>query len=146
MVGEIILERRARSNRNGGRHHRGFAGVFPRNPQLSNLPDKSGTDACRRGVYPQLSQSCVRCCRSEEHTSELQSQSNLVCRLLLEKKKNNTHLLTTRALAPSGFLPLRLMAHLLPSISRTVANLHTAAQSCQTVTSRVWPPVPKLPT
>src|SRR2546427_9102076 len=34
--------------------------------------------------------------RSEEHTSELQSQSNLVCRLLLEKKKNResqcTHL------------------------------------------------------
>src|SRR2546427_13215457 len=28
--------------------------------------------------------------RSEEHTSELQSQSNLVCRLLLEKKKNKT--------------------------------------------------------
>src|SRR2546430_2935518 len=29
--------------------------------------------------------------RSEEHTSELQSQSNLVCRLLLEKKKNHSH-------------------------------------------------------
>src|SRR5205085_6426269 len=29
--------------------------------------------------------------RSEEHTSELQSQSNLVCRLLLEKKKNKTN-------------------------------------------------------
>src|SRR5205085_11098150 len=29
--------------------------------------------------------------RSEEHTSELQSQSKLVCRLLLEKKNNNTH-------------------------------------------------------
>src|SRR5688572_32151120 len=29
--------------------------------------------------------------RSEEHTSELQSQSNLVCRLLLEKKKSNVH-------------------------------------------------------
>src|SRR5688572_31463005 len=28
--------------------------------------------------------------RSEEHTSELQSQSNLVCRLLLEKKKHYT--------------------------------------------------------
>src|SRR2546430_17613215 len=28
--------------------------------------------------------------RSEEHTSELQSQSNLVCRLLLEKKKTKT--------------------------------------------------------
>src|SRR2546430_5274096 len=31
--------------------------------------------------------------RSEEHTSELQSQSNLVCRLLLEKKKKRTHVL-----------------------------------------------------
>src|SRR2546427_5111766 len=29
--------------------------------------------------------------RSEEHTSELQSQSNLVCRLLLEKKKTRQH-------------------------------------------------------
>ena len=34
----------------------------------------------------------VREIRSEEHTSELQSLVNLVCRLLLEKKKNkNTH-------------------------------------------------------
>src|SRR2546427_9166307 len=31
----------------------------------------------------------VRVARSEEHTSELQSQSNLVCRLLLEKKKKD---------------------------------------------------------
>src|SRR2546430_9996903 len=30
-----------------------------------------------------------RLARSEEHTSELQSQSNLVCRLLLEKKKSD---------------------------------------------------------
>src|SRR5688572_32331034 len=35
--------------------------------------------------------------RSEEHTSELQSQSNLVCRLLLEKKKKkrNQHIIRT---------------------------------------------------
>src|SRR2546430_8177340 len=33
-----------------------------------------------------LKRGCTR--RSEEHTSELQSQSNLVCRLLLEKKKH----------------------------------------------------------
>src|SRR2546430_11743118 len=33
--------------------------------------------------------------RSEEHTSELQSQSNLVCRLLLEKKKKNSMKQTT---------------------------------------------------
>src|SRR2546430_6930768 len=32
--------------------------------------------------------------RSEEHTSELQSQSNLVCRLLLEKKKKKTKKIT----------------------------------------------------
>src|SRR2546430_11992791 len=35
--------------------------------------------------------------RSEEHTSELQSQSNLVCRLLLEKKKpKNTNVCSTQ--------------------------------------------------
>src|SRR2546430_10619304 len=36
--------------------------------------------------------------RSEEHTSELQSQSNLVCRLLLEKKKKNMHITLRRYL------------------------------------------------
>src|SRR2546426_2281204 len=35
--------------------------------------------------------------RSEEHTSELQSPCNLVCRLLLEKKKNKTYLPVTWA-------------------------------------------------
>src|SRR5688572_31439341 len=34
--------------------------------------------------------------RSEEHTSELQSQSNLVCRLLLEKKKKKKNKKTTK--------------------------------------------------
>src|SRR3712207_7485625 len=34
-------------------------------------------------------------CRSEEHTSELQSRQYLVCRLLLEKKKKNEQLYTT---------------------------------------------------
>src|SRR5256886_7501060 len=37
----------------------------------------------------------AQCPRSEEHTSELQSQSNLVCRLLLEKKKLSTSILIT---------------------------------------------------
>src|SRR2546427_4627998 len=36
-----------------------------------------------------LESDCEEERRSEEHTSELQSQSNLVCRLLLEKKKKN---------------------------------------------------------
>src|SRR2546430_13342953 len=49
--------------------------------------------------YPQMSLFSPRnlsLLRSEEHTSELQSQSNLVCRLLLEKKKkNNAYRLST---------------------------------------------------
>src|SRR5688572_31963462 len=40
--------------------------------------------------------------RSEEHTSELQSQSNLVCRLLLEKKKKKHTRITPRTATPLG--------------------------------------------
>src|SRR2546430_8708972 len=39
--------------------------------------------------------------RSEEHTSELQSQSNLVCRLLLEKKKK-LRIISTSCIRPSS--------------------------------------------
>src|SRR2546422_6222765 len=48
----------------------------------------------RLEVYP-----CANADRSEEHTSELQSRLHLVCRLLLEKKKNTAILLAacTRA-------------------------------------------------
>src|SRR2546430_4720366 len=50
-------------------------------------PGPHGGDLRRRGAAL-----ARRGERSEEHTSELQSQSNLVCRLLLEKKKNkDTH-------------------------------------------------------
>src|SRR5688572_31507814 len=48
---------------------------------FENVPELSIDHADIRG----LGRSAVA--RSEEHTSELQSQSNLVCRLLLEKKK-----------------------------------------------------------
>src|SRR2546427_6493126 len=44
-------------------------------------PVRLGVDLASRGSAAELA------ARSEEHTSELQSQSNLVCRLLLEKKK-----------------------------------------------------------
>src|SRR2546427_7104124 len=47
-----------------------------------------GGHRIRAGQRRHLSlQRAHRAVRSEEHTSELQSQSNLVCRLLLEKKK-----------------------------------------------------------
>src|SRR5256885_12511656 len=44
----------------------------------------------RSAQRPAVPRSSERPARSEEHTSELQSPCNLVCRLLLEKKKNNT--------------------------------------------------------
>src|SRR2546430_11473241 len=44
--------------------------------------------------------------RSEEHTSELQSQSNLVCRLLLEKKKNKEYINTDTICELSYIYPL----------------------------------------
>src|SRR5688572_31552307 len=44
----------------------------------------------RHAVVRIVASHAVRRERSEEHTSELQSQSNLVCRLLLEKKKAMT--------------------------------------------------------
>src|SRR5438132_9951807 len=49
--------------------------------QCSADRGKSHLDALRSAEH----------CRSEEHTSELQSHSDLVCRLLLEKKKTNIH-------------------------------------------------------
>src|SRR2546430_11943106 len=56
-----------------------------RAPDSQGSADKSAARAPATGIG-----------RSEEHTSELQSQSNLVCRLLLEKKKKNynTHIVT----------------------------------------------------
>src|SRR5256885_12189444 len=68
-----------------------------------SLHDALPISATRR-VMPHLPRPCASCrsgrsawCgapRSEEHTSELQSPCNLVCRLLLEKKKiTHTHLL-----------------------------------------------------
>src|SRR2546430_7744235 len=43
--------------------------------------------------------------RSEEHTSELQSQSNLVCRLLLEKKTNQREPITQLQRHTASLLP-----------------------------------------
>src|SRR2546430_12817708 len=55
-----------------------------RSPHLRNR-DRADLGADSEGRGP---------LRSEEHTSELQSQSNLVCRLLLEKKKNKRRVRT----------------------------------------------------
>src|SRR5439155_16124175 len=46
------------------------------------------------GPWTYLSKSCPQPRRSEEHTSELQSRGQLVCRLLLEKKKQALEFIT----------------------------------------------------
>src|SRR2546427_3776257 len=57
----------------------------------ASIFDEIARPTMRRVTRGNMSQPVIRHdlpLRSEEHTSELQSQSNLVCRLLLEKKKN----------------------------------------------------------
>src|SRR2546430_13501451 len=59
-------------------------GVLLRENRMTAGVARTVPEGCHLG-FP-LDDGCRR--RSEEHTSELQSQSNLVCRLLLEKKKH----------------------------------------------------------
>src|SRR3712207_7880834 len=56
-------------------------------------PSQSGTTVSSSSRRPGGRKGRVGGSRSEEHTSELQSRQYLVCRLLLEKKKNHTHTL-----------------------------------------------------
>src|SRR2546426_5840125 len=59
-----------------------FRSPSPENPPGTKSPKQNQKDAGERGTP-------VLLVRSEEHTSELQSPCNLVCRLLLEKKKKS---------------------------------------------------------
>src|SRR2546430_7374727 len=68
--------------------------LFPYTTLFRSL-DRPGQGSHGRGWAAECDLHPIRCLsnprrRSEEHTSELQSQSNLVCRLLLEKKNINT--------------------------------------------------------
>src|SRR5690625_6787738 len=97
----------------GGRHHRA----------LHSFPTRRSSDLCfgrndlqkvAFKLHPELyrlhhylnihgvnSSSDAICKRSEEHTSELQSRGQLVCRLLLEKKKRESRSDTTMAMNPA---------------------------------------------
>src|SRR2546430_3645877 len=77
--------------------------------------------------------------RSEEHTSELQSQSNLVCRLLLEKKKRRT---------TTSLLPISTATHYRRTILTSPHSPSaTLSPSCPPARSRCGssPPFPDLP-
>src|SRR2546421_4964963 len=87
--------------------------MIRRPPRSTLFPYTTLFRSCRVSA-PRKPARCVppsRCgmlLRSEEHTSELQSRSDLVCRLLLEKKKNNRAqlLVRTRVCAWSRVCPL----------------------------------------
>src|SRR5947207_4674745 len=66
----------------GGTPFRGRAGAARRTRRGCSSGRSAGDRARAAGTAP-----ASGCPRSEEHTSELQSHSDLVCRLLLEKKK-----------------------------------------------------------
>src|SRR2546426_10069991 len=75
-----LLRRDQRPLHHGAVRHDGQVPPFPHDPGLAERDHE--VRARVRGLV-------VRLARSEEHTSELQSPCNLVCRLLLEKKKTN---------------------------------------------------------
>src|SRR5690606_39995423 len=72
-----------------GRRSGRTTGSCPRAARPAHGASCRGTcgASCRRPA-PRPTRGCAR---SEEHTSELQSRENLVCRLLLEKKKTSRH-------------------------------------------------------
>src|SRR5256886_8458336 len=74
-------------------------------PSLLEIGRRAAQLAEREAIERVLAQTRWnrRQARSDEHTSELQSQSNLVCRLLLEKKKKNSYIRTvvSQLIAPT---------------------------------------------
>src|SRR5256885_11511822 len=76
------------------RHHVGAA-ALPRRLGAVHGVERRGQRRRRRAPAQGLGEAGVaRPARSEEHTSELQSPCNLVCRLLLEKKKRSRMITT----------------------------------------------------
>src|SRR2546421_4285203 len=71
--------------------------LFPYTTLFRSGPDRARPPRCgeesgrARAAVRRVTGGGAGDTRSEEHTSELQSRSDLVCRLLLEKKKKNKH-------------------------------------------------------
>src|SRR2546430_5679908 len=81
------------------------------------------------GRYCRTSESnSTRPTRSEEHTSELQSQSNLVCRLLLEKKKLHRHIAAITSAIHKAFRPLQ--SHACHTKWLTLCSIHPWIEHC----------------
>src|SRR5690606_41174926 len=83
----------------GGNTALGQAIHFPQvtGPALHDFTNHMAVQRCTGGEFE---------LRSEEHTSELQSRENLVCRLLLEKKKINHLGVSARTMGGNGVIQL----------------------------------------
>src|SRR2546430_11379529 len=94
--------------------------LYPPATQALTASRKAGTHGAVRSfeVTSRRSACALSGVRSEEHTSELQSQSNLVCRLLLEKKKNTNPVYTLLNRLTRSFFP-----HVLSSTSSSVPSI-----------------------
>src|SRR5205085_7381429 len=86
------------------------------------------------------------CSRSEEHTSELQSQSKLVCRLLLEKKKTPPTKRSAIAMMAVNMNVTRAAFYWLrrvPYGAKTPGNRHSTITAVQVLTGPfLWRPAP----
>src|SRR5260221_9743699 len=78
-------------------------GLHQLNSKVIVFGSSDWTGACAPSDFP--------CRRSEEHTSELQSHSDLVCRLLLEKKKQHEHPKGLLAHQRLGVIPMLPTPH-----------------------------------
>src|SRR5207237_10407457 len=109
---EIFVEPRRQHRQRDGRRHRGDAVdlLLGEDALAARFVEHHHTDG-----------------RSEEHTSELQSHLNLVCRLLLEKKKKNHH--TRQAPQPGRRIGSRKY-HELESSTRPMRSETCNATAC----------------
>src|SRR2546430_9623933 len=87
-----------------------YTTLFRSRARMTESAGAQAIEAIERAIA--LAPDCgwIRVWRSEEHTSELQSQSNLVCRLLLEKKTINSAVEVNRLLNGQSVYWARLAA------------------------------------
>src|SRR5438552_14489252 len=69
----------------------GYGGIHPRAASIACRPHDCAAGRIRQMCMRRLRITTAVAKRSEEHTSELQSPDHLVCRLVLEKKKNKNY-------------------------------------------------------
>src|SRR5689334_24516395 len=85
----LFRSRNEQGHREGRQHEEG-RGIFGPPGEICDSREQFNCGSQGSGAKEgQAEAKNIKCKRSEEHTSELQSQFHLVCRLLLEKKKQN---------------------------------------------------------